>query len=253
MLPTKAHILSLVLGAAIFAVPSTHASGLKPKSVVIPAGKFFPQYGPGGSKKEVEVRAFRMDVVPVTAAAFMDLLASDSKWVPGAPTALMAESNYLSDWKKKGKSYQPDPKKVDHPVVFVSYFAAQAYCELKKGRLPTTLEWEYAAQDDPKTQLEWFTNPRPPTAVGKGKPNRHGVYDLHGQVWEWTADFNSSFATADNRSDGEMNKNLFCGSGSMGARDRENYPAFMRYAMRSGLRPNHVISNLGFRCVYDQE
>jgi len=249
---TSPKIIALILGAALFATSSVSASP-KPKIVLIPAGSFFPQYGPGGSKKAVEIRAFWMDVAPVTGGEFAEFLKTNPAWVLGAPSALMAEPSYLSDWKKKGSTYQPNSKKRDHPVVFVSYFAAQVFCEFRKGRLPTTLEWEYAAQEDPKIQLEWFTSPRPPSAVGKGKPNRHGVYDLHGQVWEWTADFNSSFATADNRQDGEMNKNFFCGAGSMSARDRENYPAFMRYAMRSGLRPNHTISNLGFRCAYDRE
>lgn len=195
-----------------------------------------------------------MDRLPVTQAEYSEFLKKNPSWLPTKPSRLLVEDSYLSDWKKLNQSsVVPERKKKKFPVIFVSYFAASAYCESKKGRLATTLEWEYAAQEKPEDLMGWFTNPKPPGEVGRGKPNRFGVSDLHGHIWEWTQDFNSSFASADNREDGFKDKNLFCGAGAMNARDRENYPAFMRYAMRSALRANYVMSNLGFRCAYDEE
>ena len=220
---------------------------------LIPSGDFSPQYGPGGSKKPVPIKSFHLDKTPVTNSEYSDFLKKNSQWLPEKMTKLFAEEKYLSDWMRKGRKLEPPPTKANYPVVNVSYFAASAFCEWRGGRLPTTIEWEYAAYEDPKLQLEWFSNPKPPGPVGKNKPNRFGVQDMHGQVWEWTMDYNSSFATADNRQDGELDKNFFCGSGSMNAKDRENYPAFMRYAMRSALRPNYVMGNLGFRCAYDSK
>lgn len=241
-------MVTLVLAGGLAAGATSVALAAAPEPsgarTLIPAGEFLPQYAPGGSQKAVKIAAFYLERTPVTGAKYEAFVKENPAWEPGKPSALFAEGRYLSDWPLTRK-------KREFPVVFVSYFAASSYCEWKGGRLPTTLEWEYAALDDPKTQIEWFMNPRPPSRVGRGKPNRHGIRDLHGQVWEWTLDFNSSFATADNRIDGQLDKNLFCGSGSMNARDRENYPAFMRYAMRSALRASDVTSSLGFRCAYD--
>lgn len=241
------------LGIALVALPSVYSAERKTSAVRIPEGKFLPQYGPGGSKKSVSIGSFFLDPSPVTQHQFSEFLSSHPEWKKGAVSALMAEKSYLDDWEKSASGIRPTPKKKNFPVVYVSYFAAAAFCESMGGRLPTTLEWEYVAQEEIQVQMDWLSNPKPPTAVGLGKANRFGIHDLYGQVWEWTEDYNSSFATADNRQDGELSKNLFCGAGSMNARDRKNYPAFMRYAMRSGLRPSYTILNLGFRCAYDSK
>ena len=87
--------------------------------------------------------------------------------------------------------------------------------------------------------------------VGQKPANVYGVKDLHGLVWEWTLDFNSVFVTGDNRQDGDKVKDLFCGDGATGAARREDYAAFMRYAMRSSLKADNGTANLGFRCAYD--
>jgi formylglycine-generating enzyme required for sulfatase activity len=78
----------------------------------------------------------------------------------------------------------------------------------------------------------------------------YGVEALHGLVWEWTDDFNALFVTGDNREDGEKNSKFMCGSGATGSARREDYAAFMRYALRSSLTPRTGLINLGFRCAY---
>ena len=114
----------------------------------------------------------------------------------------------------------------EHPVVNVSWNDAVAFCkwlskkEGKTYRLPTEAEWEYACRagtttryysgDDPETLAkvgnvadaalkakfpDWkytikasdgyvFTAP-----VGKFKPNAFGLYDMHGNAWQWCADW----------------------------------------------------------------
>lgn len=219
--------------------------------ILIAAGSFLPLYGPGGSKLPVRVEAFRMDVAPVTRKEFDRFVRENPQWSKGRVPKIFAESGYLDDWK----GGQLQKSNAEYPVVNVSYFAAAAFCEWRKGRLPTVLEWEYVAQSadeaEAEENLRWISNPAGPRPVARGKPNRLGLYDLHGVVWEWTLDYNSNFVTSDNRQDGEMTKNFFCGGGAITAADRMNYPAFVRYAMRGGLRPEFTLANLGFRCAYD--
>ena len=85
--------------------------------------------------------------------------------------------------------------------------------------------------------------------VGSGEPNYWGVQDLHGLIWEWVADFNTALVTGESRGDTGLERSLFCGAGSLGAPERDNYPAFMRFGFRGSLKANYTVHNLGFRCA----
>jgi serine/threonine-protein kinase len=110
-----------------------------------------------------------------------------------------------ANWQNPGFE-QPD----DHPVVCVSWNDAVWFCqwlsrkeEGKKYELPTEAQWEYACRagsltkfyfgndDQALDQYAWYiknsgekTHP-----VGQKKPNAWGLYDMHGNVWQWTLDF----------------------------------------------------------------
>lgn len=229
----------------------------------IPSGRFAPLFGLDGTKTDLPVQGFRIDRFPVTRRQYQSFLKRHPEWRADRVQRAYADPRYLQDWKKGA----PPARQLDAPVVNVSWFAASAYCEDAGGRLPTVLEWEYVAaaselkadaSRDPEFAariLQWYSRPSgvsATSAVGKAHPNFYGVHDLHGLVWEWTEDFNSVFVNGDNRQDGDKSASMVCGSGSVGASSRENYAAFMRYAMRSSLSAAFAQPNLGFRCVYQE-
>ena len=120
-------------------------------------------------------------------------------------SAKQAESNYLKQWDKNG----PKAADANKPVTNVSWFAAHAYCAAQGKRLPTNDEWEFVGlaselqangSNEPsynRTILSWYENgSKGLKNIRQNKPNFYGVYDMHGLIWEWTSDFNSSQITS---------------------------------------------------------
>ncbi|MGV3774376.1 MAG: formylglycine-generating enzyme family protein, partial [Verrucomicrobiales bacterium] len=210
---------------------------------------------------KVEVSAFYMDQFPVTVEKYLEFVRENPKWRKSSVKRLFADADYLKNWAADlAPGLDIDAKS---PVTHVSWFAAKAYAAWRNKRLPTTAEWEYVArasgrqldgENDPffHRQVQgWYSSPTPASlpAIGRNDSNLFGVYDLHGLVWEWVADFNIAMVTGDARGDTGLDRQLFCGSGAAGAKDRNNYPAFMRYGFRSSLKASYTVHNLGFRCV----
>ena len=101
----------------------------------------------------------------------------------------------------------------DYPAVYVSWDDAMVFCkklsekEGKTYRLPTEAEWEYSCRggaatkyyfgDDPTKlgkyawfkQNTWCVNEKYAHQVAQKLPNKFGLYDMHGNVWEWCSDW----------------------------------------------------------------
>lgn len=230
--------------------------------VLIKGGSYVPLYGK--NQEKVKVKDLHMDVYPVTNAEFLNFVKKNKKWQKSNVKSIFADENYLVKWKND--TILSADTKPNSPVTNVSWFAANAYCDCQGKRLATVDEWEYVGManqtmaDARKLEtynqmiLDWYEKPKTyQNEIGHTFKNYHGVYDLHGLVWEWTADFNSILITGESRSDAAENKNLFCGSGSLNATDLMNYAAFIRYAFRGSVKADYSVQNLGFRCVKDIE
>lgn len=226
--------------------------------VQIKGGTYTPLYG--SDSQRVTVSDFQIDVYPVTNAEYLVFVKANPQWQKSKVKKIFADANYLRNWKND--TTLGDNMLDNSPITNVSWFAANAYCKATDSRLPTLDEWEYVAMADSKDIdarrkanynqyiLDWYEkNNTFKNEIGKTYKNKWGVYDMHGLVWEWTNDFSSVLISGENRGNTGNDKNLFCGSSSLGASDLMNYAAFMRYAFRSSLKANYCVQNLGFRCV----
>jgi formylglycine-generating enzyme required for sulfatase activity len=162
----------------------------------------------------------------------------------------ITQAQYASVMNKNPSTFNENP---NHPVDTINWYQAQKFCQklsqktAKKYRLPTAAEWQYACRAGTTTkyffgdnayELEeyaWFdknsgdeTHP-----VGHKRPNPWGLYDVHGNVWEWCS-------TLD-----EYDKHYGGGCGCGGSyRDEWRYcrSSFIVY-----FNSNDRYSNYGFR------
>jgi len=248
-------------------VSSGAAAAAGPTPLVrLPEGDFISFFQTGAGKGKawvatppIRMAAFRLDAFPVTNGQFLDFVRQHPEWRKSRIKPLFADHNYLARWHSDLKL--SDAGAASEPVTNVSWFAAEAYCEARGLRLPTTEQWEYALADQGHKQkeiaqrsLDWFSspNPRHPGPVGHGEPNGYGIYDLVGLVWEWTLDYSSYMTGTEQRNTSGKDDAAFCGAGSIGVTDATDYPAFMRYALRASLKANYTMANVGFRCEGDE-
>jgi len=252
-------VLSLVL---LFAARGGAAPAFAAEPVRVPAGDFSPLIVFENGQQRVRVAEFAIDRRPVTRAAYAEFIVAHPEWRRAHVPASHSDAQYLEGWDGD----RPRAGQEKYPVTYVSWFAATTYCQAHGGRLPSTLEWEYvaaASQTEPDAErdpafidsiLGWYAGPGDAdlglAPVG-GPPNYFGIENLHGLVWEWTSDFNTAFVPGDDCARGPKTKGVFCDSGAMDAVRRDNYPAYMRNAMRGSLGPRVTLGNLGFRCAYD--
>jgi formylglycine-generating enzyme required for sulfatase activity len=149
------------------------------------------------------------------------------------------------------------------PVINVSWSDAQEYVAwLKKKtgknyRLLSEAEWEYAARAGTRTrfyfgdsesdlgQYAWFlsiwTQP-----VGQKQPNAFGLYDMHGNVWEWVEDcwvrsYNGAPNDGSARTTGDCRFRVLRGGSS------DDLPRILRSASRVGISSDLRGSVYGFR------
>ena len=194
------HVLLLV--GAIGCLQALASSEMAP----IPAGSFRMGSDNGRPDEtpvhQVSLEAFYIDKYETTNADYRAFVLANPRW----QKSVVKARDYLRHWV--GNDF---PVGMDrYPVTYVTYEAAQAYCEWRGKRLPTEAEWEKAARGGQLGQLyPWGTQVDPDAAnydsrdmrsgglknmqrylkpVDHFSPNGYTLYNMGGNAAEWCAD-----------------------------------------------------------------
>jgi iron(II)-dependent oxidoreductase len=245
----------------------------KDEMVLVPAGEFLM----GSDKKKdrlayrgeipqrlVYLNAFEIGKYEVTALEYLKFV-------------LATNRNPQLDWRYDGGNFQETM--AHHPVMHVSWYDADAYCQWAGKRLPTEAEWEKAARGTDGRLFPWGVEQAGPTRANFGRtglsgpvrdrPERllmyppiisvdkygnsvspFGLHQTIGNVAEWVSDWYDQdyYKTAPDRNPKGPEtgtQKAFRGGGWMDS------TTTMRVAMRNGTDPNTRINWMGFRCARD--
>ena len=171
-----------------------------------------------------------------------------------------------------GKTFTAIPELKNHPVTMVTWFGAEAYCAYYGWRLPTELEWEKAARGteiidghglafpwgneiesnyanyysshDLFEKISWKLGGTTPVGLYNGKTYQgfktkdqaspYGLYDMAGNVWQWTGD------------DYPRQHYRYLRGGSF-----YSYEVDLRVWKRNSAGPTYFAPDVGFRCARD--
>jgi len=244
--------------------PTEPAPAPIPEDMVeISAGPFMmgqdgskPKNGPG---HEVDLPAYEIDRFEVTNDEF-------ARFVNEAGFVTYAEQNSTKNWRDAAEA-----KGGNHPVVYVTWDDAKAYCEWAGKRLPTEAEWEKAARGEDGRVYPWgndypaeaevdqfgnfyetgLRSTFPVGAFEKGV-SPYGVYDMSGNVREWVEDYFLPYPGAAEDADpffGEENR-VNRGGGWFDGEEGELVTTYNRNAGPPGTSAN---DDIGFRCARDAQ
>ncbi len=219
--------------------------------VYVPAGEFTMGSNDGSSDEQpvhqVYLDAFWIDQTEVTNAMYVECVA-DGDCLPPASTR-----SYTHD------SYYVNPDFDNYPVIYVNWNKANTYCKWARRELPTEAEWEKAARGLGALSYPWgegvdCNNANYKTScvgdttqVGNypDSASVYDVFDLSGNVWEWTSSLFKPYPYifVDGREDMNSTGNRVIRGGAW---DDWWYSALSTY--RSDFRPYSESIDIGFRC-----
>ncbi len=207
-----------VLIAAVFFMflksprPPVDIGSKYPVLVSLEGGVFF--MGPRDAayqvpRREVTVESFAMGKYEVTNARFAVFLNERGNGDKEGGPWLNLGSTYTRIIAAAENRFEVEPGYENHPVAGVGWHGAMAYCDwlmdktLIPFRLPTEAEWEYACRAGKETEYSFGDGPADhedhgwfdsnageagPREVGGKADNPFGLFDMHGNMWEWCLD-----------------------------------------------------------------
>jgi formylglycine-generating enzyme required for sulfatase activity len=254
--------------------------------VWVPPGRFVmgsstqePSRDTDEKRHEVQLtRGFFLGAHPVTRGQFASFVRA-ARYVTEAEGGGGAHRGPSGEWKLDpwcNWRHPGFPQDDDHPVVCVSWNDVQAFCSWLAGekkplegvcRLPTEAEWEHACRAGTTTAY-WCGDALSPaqsnyngategsanvfhdgtTPVWVFPPNPWGLYDMHGNLWEWCADWYGPYPAAEvvDPQGPRSGRNRVLRGGSW-----RNQARFLRSAARNQLAPTGRDRDAGFRvCLF---
>ena len=229
----------------------------------------------------VTLSAYRMSKYEITNtqyAAFLNAksIGSDGIWAaaPVYPTKTLISassgSSYDLGLHYTGTQWVPVTGYENAPVINVTWYGATEYATYIGGTLPTEAQWEYACRAGTTTPFntgDFLTNlqanyywqypynggtntvtnfPADTQTVGTYAPNAYGLYDMHGNVWEWCADWYGTYpTTAQTNPTGATTGSYRVIRGGSWRNDAQ----FCRSAFRIADGPDADAYEIGFRVV----
>ncbi len=206
-------------------------------------------------------RAFEMQATELTQRQYLSVMGENPSFFGREQFCDKANA-----WKRRGRALC-----LNHPVERVSWDDVQEFIRRLNQmqdkyvyRLPTEAEWEYAAragvpsrsqysfgsEDEVDTHAWHYKNSQSRThAVASKKPNPLGLYDMHGNVWEWVQDYWGKFpdrSVVDPQGP-QTGSSRVCRGGAWSM-----FPGSMRHAIRLSRRPDERRNDLGFRLVRER-
>ncbi|MCP4567715.1 MAG: formylglycine-generating enzyme family protein [FCB group bacterium] len=205
---------------------------------------------------EVCISAFEIDTHEITNAEYGACVGDNGCTVP-----------YYSDSCSRA-TYYGDAAYDDYPVIWVDWYQVDEYCTWAGKRLPTEAEWEYAARGGlpiypdtaykrypwgdtiSSTDANYGMNIGDTTAVESYPSNGYGLYDMAGNVWEWTADwFDLGYYAVSPTNDPQGPISSPFGGRVMRGGPLVGFPSILRVANRNSDVPDFNHNSIGGRCV----
>lgn len=281
-------VLVPLQATVVAAAPSTPKPGLGPGMVRIEGGCFVMGSPASERGRKDDERQHRVCVEDFAIGRHEVTVADFQRFVEAAGYRTEAEQSkgcYVLDgkwaydssktWRKTGF-----PQDGLHPAVCVSWNDAHAYIDWLgretdwRYRLPTEGEWEYAARGGNPGARFWGTDRSAACAyasvadsrhntrdgfpcddgyehtapVGSYRANGLGLYDMLGNVWEWTCSrYDPGYRGSESHCSSRGERGPRAGRGG----SWDNKPKYVRLASRGGSSPSTRNSNLGFRLAQD--
>ncbi|WP_455223094.1 formylglycine-generating enzyme family protein [Kaarinaea lacus] len=244
------------------------ANASRENMILIPAGEFImgsddvdasgksqefgfnePLYLNEHPQRKVPLNAFYIDKFEVTNGEFKQFLRDLGKY----------SELQISDLTERLQMQQDNL-----PVRNITWFKADEYCRFVGKRLPTEEEWEKAARGTDGREYPWGNewnadnvnagqgeaDLTPVGSFEQGK-SAYGVYDMAGNVMEWTADWYEPYPGAEYQSPNYGKKRRVVRGGSWGGVGHYVIPHYFRVAYRFNFPPDQAFNDVGFRCAKD--